>query len=394
MHSSHVSDVQRWISVATRGHIGLSRLLTDCLVNHYKSSTGRPTSEEMIKFLNSDVVLDSLRGSRAVPRDSMQHPVLQELLEKPVHSKSVPSTELHSLIASGWAIIGHGSMLEFTAPIIRRVLLDRTLKSRTAPDSLSTCVFNALKKLHTWSLKATWSTNAAGSRVCETQWQHLFHHALMSCVPEDWVISADFGHSIGSAGKLDFYISSLKVGWGVELLVDGNNRMEHVRRFKQGGRYAQFVDDGYVEDWIVIDFRRSRSAVPLKEDWFWEAVYSDNYSKLTVYHSGSVHHIQPLFATASQLQDSFATLHLEENSNTPPRSVSGVDSSSSPSQRSVVAMLAAKTAASLAPPHFKNYPRNELSYCMPVTSVVVSLRCKHSILFFAISSADLLDLMN
>lgn len=47
--------------------------------------------------------------------------------------------------------------------------------------------------------------------------------------------------------------------WGVELTRDGTDLAEHYARFEHEGRYAGWIANGQVQDWVLLDFR---SALP------------------------------------------------------------------------------------------------------------------------------------
>jgi len=51
-------------------------------------------------------------------------------------------------------------------------------------------------------------------------------------------------------GRLDFFING-NLCWGIELLVEGRKRLEHIARFSPEGKYAAL----HAKQWCVLDFR-------------------------------------------------------------------------------------------------------------------------------------------
>ena len=77
----------------------------------------------------------------------------------------------------------------------------------------------------------------------------------------DEFYSASFKHANGSVsfpefgmknGRIDFFIRLKK--WGIELLRDGNRLGQHARRFTEG-EYGEWIEKGWMADYIIIDFR-------------------------------------------------------------------------------------------------------------------------------------------
>ncbi len=328
-----VPDVKRWIYVLTNAHPGLFRRYVDLLVARFRpGSAARPTAKQMLEFLNSAEPRQAIAACRAVPQSMAiaLEPLVKKLLLGPVLHSDLAANELHSLILSAFIVHDDSGAVDFAAPVLRQILLEKLLQKpdagtcTRAPNTLEECVMTALSKLQSRSLSVTWSTNLAGNRVCETKWQHLFYHAMMDSVPADWAISPDFGHAVGSTGKLDFYITNSDgIAWGVELLVSGDRRKEHIARFKKDGKYGQLIENRFLEKWLVLDFRAHQSPQPAAEPWVWEAVYSDDYSALTVYCAGQLLcQIGSLTAASEDLQESFTTqLHISSYPATPDRLV-------------------------------------------------------------------------
>jgi len=83
----------------------------------------------------------------------------------------------------------------------------------------------------------------------------------------DEFYSASFKHANGSVsfpelgtknGRIDFFIRLKK--WGVEVLRDGNRLSQHARRFTEG-EYGEWIEKGWMADYIIIDFRTRRPRI-------------------------------------------------------------------------------------------------------------------------------------
>lgn len=53
---------------------------------------------------------------------------------------------------------------------------------------------------------------------------------------------------------MDFFINS-DLGYGFELLRNGTGITEHADRFEEGGGYWPLIQNGWMKDFLVIDFR-------------------------------------------------------------------------------------------------------------------------------------------
>ena len=100
-------------------------------------------------------------------------------------------------------------------------------------------------------------------------------------------------------GRVDFYIPEMC--WAVELLREGSKASisQRAARFTSaGGQYRQWVHDGLVKEWIVVDCRTSIpeniSACP----FFLQGSQEETYrlEQVAIYMSGT-----PFFRTTSKI---------------------------------------------------------------------------------------------
>jgi hypothetical protein len=86
--------------------------------------------------------------------------------------------------------------------------------------------------------------------VYQDEFYRALHQVLgfMTRVSSEW--------SGGGRGIIDFRITD--VGWGIELVREGDMLSEHWQRFMDNGRYAPWITSGWMTDWLIIDFRTSQ----------------------------------------------------------------------------------------------------------------------------------------
>ena len=53
-------------------------------------------------------------------------------------------------------------------------------------------------------------------------------------------------------GTIDFYVAQKK--WGLEFLRNRDRVLEHMQRFEPNGQYYHMIEQGKMEQFIVIDF--------------------------------------------------------------------------------------------------------------------------------------------
>lgn len=91
-------------------------------------------------------------------------------------------------------------------------------------------------------------------RPVESCYQDEFYRCLhevlgfASYVRSEWSGDGD--------GRIDFRIPA--VGWGIEILRDGDRLGEHCRRFVGNGSYTGWILKGWLKDWLIIDCRSTR----------------------------------------------------------------------------------------------------------------------------------------
>ncbi|KAK2811501.1 hypothetical protein FQN50_002124 [Emmonsiellopsis sp. PD_5] len=80
----------------------------------------------------------------------------------------------------------------------------------------------------------------------------------------------------GSSGLIDFFLPG--PGWGISLLIDGEDITEHCGHFQKGGKFFSRK----LKEWIILDCRHSHPEKHYpNEEHLWRVVFSEDHS--TVY---------------------------------------------------------------------------------------------------------------
>ena len=117
-------------------------------------------------------------------------------------------------------------------------------------------VFKSFSKTSLWQSSEGRGPRIAAVRAVEAQYRNEFYRAFTSLLGYGVGISSEWSHD-DSKGRVDFRILDPK--WGVELLRNGTKETlkQHYERFLPNGRYYQWISDGSITDWLVIDCRVS-----------------------------------------------------------------------------------------------------------------------------------------
>ncbi|KAL4970219.1 uncharacterized protein BDV14DRAFT_186686 [Aspergillus stella-maris] len=124
-------------------------------------------------------------------------------------------------------------------------------------------------------------STAAKHTPIEAQYQDEFYRSFNLLAGRGVPICSEWSRT--RDGRVDFYIPEKK--WAIELLRDHDRVHEHVSRFKVGGSYYSWVEEGLIDDWIIIDCATSLPASGYSEPRLWNAVFDDDYTNLRVYNN-------------------------------------------------------------------------------------------------------------
>jgi len=295
-----LGDVARkklWTS--TLGHPGIIRLSLEAMRDRYWDSVKCNFVKWMdsiaAKFIMSKQLITQVLNSRAVQKlESFtfeERNLLDRLLLKSVplslyEAQTYTSATRDSLILKGLIFCDKENNLAITAPIIEQLLIQSLHGPQQAlpVTSLDDFVIETLKRLLPDPLRHSLSKNKKeGATIYERQWQMEFYRAARSVLEAQYYISPDYGNETNE-GALDFFIDE-GLDWGIELVRDGNNLLEHVKRFQKGGAYYRYE----LKESVILDFRPEKSNPQLKNYQgvsVWYVLYSTDYTKLTIKRRG------------------------------------------------------------------------------------------------------------
>lgn len=93
------------------------------------------------------------------------------------------------------------------------------------------------------------------SRPLEATFQDEFYRSCYTLLNNQLYISSEWSGT-KKGGRVDFRVRTMP--WAVEILRDGINIEEHLARFKPGGNYYPWLQAQEIQDYVVLDFRRSK----------------------------------------------------------------------------------------------------------------------------------------
>ena len=129
----------------------------------------------------------------------------------------------------------------------------------------------------------------------ETQYQDEFYRAFSSVAPgirlsSEWPRTGNI--------RFDFWLEGKK--WGIELLKDHDRVQDHCDRFKKGGQYYSWIEEGKLKEWIIIDCATSPTGMyshpvlllliithivmePCPEQNLWRAIFKQDYTEVQLF---------------------------------------------------------------------------------------------------------------
>ncbi|KAE8391262.1 hypothetical protein BDV23DRAFT_182776 [Aspergillus alliaceus] len=121
--------------------------------------------------------------------------------------------------------------------------------------------------------------DAATIRPWEVAYQDEFYRAAHEVLGYAMNVTSEW--SSGGQGCIDFRFA--QVGWGIELLREGDRLKEHCERFASTGTYARWIADGSIKDWLIIDCRTTRpEPYGIPDPKVWRAVFAADFSSVEI----------------------------------------------------------------------------------------------------------------
>lgn len=104
-------------------------------------------------------------------------------------------------------------------------------------------------------------------RPLEAQYSDEFYRSSWQLLGERSFLTAEWGgmaRACDTGGRIDYVVRG--VGWGIELVRDGDNLKGHLARFEAGGAYNDWILGQDLTDWVVVDFRQT-IPIPMSRTW-------------------------------------------------------------------------------------------------------------------------------
>jgi len=252
----------------TNGYPGIIGWILLQAYNNFKNSRDRGAAQLYV-YLHSANLLNAMvhETCRAIPdfaaHDSSVELVCKQILSAPEFKVAKNNfagpakLQLDNCLKASM-VIDDGGKISFAAPIIQNKALAYFFgdRSGTKPATLSDFIISVVQRFSPKQLNESESRDTQ-SRLMEAQWQQEFYRAAGSALPQNVIISPEYGREQGAEGQVDFYIAEYK--WMIEILREGLDMAAHERRFEAGGQYETLLDE--VDEWAVIDFRGAPKAV-------------------------------------------------------------------------------------------------------------------------------------
>lgn len=92
-------------------------------------------------------------------------------------------------------------------------------------------------------------------RPVEAQYQDEFYRACYTVLNNYVHLTSEWAGR-PFRGRVDFRVNSVK--WAIECVREGDRLEDHIARFLPGGKYYRWILSKQIEDFILLDFRRSK----------------------------------------------------------------------------------------------------------------------------------------
>ncbi|KAJ5908305.1 hypothetical protein N7495_000987 [Penicillium taxi] len=301
------STAQRYIFELTSGHPGAVDAMLRMLLYFYHSDLKHKgltiTDEHVIKVLDNEdkafKLLMSENVNRSFPRKNVTKEAA-EILRKALSDGSVPkdldNPGVKQCYENGWL---HSEPKDFFTNEILCVFPTRlhakfveyfwTNKTQDFPiERFPDIACLAREVLANFSPRnisgAIRMGCAAMTRPYEASYQDEFYRASHQVLGYAMNVTSEW--SPGGRGRIDFRFA--QVGWGVELIREGDRLKGHCSRFAPGGSYAPWISAGLLTQWLIIDCRTSwPEPLDPPEPNFWRAVFSEDFSSVQILDSSN-----------------------------------------------------------------------------------------------------------
>ncbi|KAL4788399.1 hypothetical protein BJX76DRAFT_353418 [Aspergillus varians] len=300
------AEARRYLFALTDGHPGAVASLISFIhyIHRHNLKHGRYstiTKEYMLDALKDDAEVFTYLESQAVFRSFPQGrsftseaaATLSTILDEGNMLFKSEDVGMQTCYQNGWVNrLTVGSHLTVDIAVLPSRLHEKYIEfiigreSRSLParfTRLDDLCLAVLEKFSTINLRHAAEgkkiSTAAKYTPIEAQYQDEFYRSFNHLAGRGVPICSEWSKT--RDGRVDFYIPEKK--WAIKLLRDHDRVHEHVSRFKAGGSYYSWIEEGMFDDWIIIDCATSPPASEYSEPRLRNAVFADDYTNLRVY---------------------------------------------------------------------------------------------------------------
>lgn len=277
------------------GVVGLLRLSITALNEYFFADSRPPSTAEILQRYFSDHVTESFHRCFGKITKGAYQPQINTLLQMFTQAVRFPAREiadesLFALEKCGILKSPEQGVVEFSSPAAMRYISLALFPTRSAKRAPSTLVDLVCAAVSHMSASALRSAGVLGQNAKEAAKEALFQHNILAGLyaetPASCAILTELSWSFGGEkiyDELDYFINGT-LCWGLELLVHGRGRQDHVERFSSRGKYAPLG----CRDYLVVDFRVGEKSPRAKFESpkLMTVYFEENYSTCEVFVGG------------------------------------------------------------------------------------------------------------
>ena len=127
--------------------------------------------------------------------------------------------------------------------------------------------FTAITSFSRTSLKSAGQGLQAGviAKPVESHYQVELYRAFYTVLNKNVYLTSRWG-GIPGHGQVGFEIKAMR--WWIECVGEGDRLEEHIQRFKPGGRCYQWILSRQIDEYIILDFRKTMPREPRGMVWY------------------------------------------------------------------------------------------------------------------------------
>ncbi|KAL3489859.1 hypothetical protein BJX62DRAFT_226271 [Aspergillus germanicus] len=262
-------DALSYIFDITNGHPGATRSLISYVHGSYRSDL----KHRVFETITEEMVIKSLRNDDRVFAALRHTPVWRSFPEAPLLQRLDICQTLRRIRAEKIIEVGDESdeknperlcyengWLHKTTELRNRINVEIYVLPTRLHEKYIEWLFaessrplddkyDTVRKLAVDTAEERSVSTADCRRPLEAAYQDEFYRAFTKVAGQHIFIVSEWSRT--KAGRVDFMIPSKR--WAVELLRDGDRLGEHIARFRPSGRYHDWIRDGHIVSWIIIN---------------------------------------------------------------------------------------------------------------------------------------------